>query len=264
MSKYLIELAEREIEKSFGDRVSVYDKAKTLLKFGRNADLGTSLETVWSYGGDETYVTGNDITHVSSSSTSDTATVMYVEGHTVTGTGADAKFYFRATTVTLNGQNKVALPYGFARVSRAYVQSGTLAGDFYVFEDDTLTAGVPDTAANVHITVQGASGETQSFKAATTFSNNDYAIITGGYVGIDKKQAASADFVMEIRQVGGVFRPAGGRVSLNSAGQSTAQIQFTPYVIAPKNSDIRIRAVSSAAGTEVDASFQCFLAKVKG
>jgi hypothetical protein len=44
MSKYLIELAEREIEKSFGDRVSVYDKAKTLLKFGRNADLGTSLE----------------------------------------------------------------------------------------------------------------------------------------------------------------------------------------------------------------------------
>lgn len=256
--------AEREILNTYGDTVSVAAKKKSLLKFGRNASVGTSYETVWEYGGDETYVTTNAIDTVSSSSASDTATEMFVEGHTVSGTGTSSQFTFTTQTVTLNGQNKVLLTTPLARVSRAYVSSGTLVGDFYVYEDDTLSSGVPTTASKVHMTVEGAtSGHTQSFKAATTFSNTDYAIVTSGYAAVNKKTSASVDFVIEVRQAGGVFRPAGGRISLQSGGQTTAQIQFDPYVIIPKNADVRIRAIASTTAVEVDASFQAYLAAVQ-
>lgn len=259
----LITYAEAVILGTYGDTVSVAEKAKPLFKFGRNAGVGTSNETVWEYGGDETYVTTNVIDTISSSDAADAA-VIYVEGHTISGTGTDSQFTFVSQTATLNGQNKVVLSTPLARVSRAYVQSGTIAGDIYVAEDDTLSGGVPTTAAKVHITIEGAtSGHTQTFKAATTFSNLDYFICTGGYVSVNKKTSAAVDVVMEARTPGGVFRPVGGRISLKTDGTTTEQIAFNPYVIVPKNSDIRIRAVASTTAVEVDASFQGYLAAVQ-
>lgn len=259
----LITYAESEILGTYGDTVSVSAKRKSLLKFGRNEDVGTSYETVWEYGGDETYVTTNAIDTISSSDAADTA-VIYVEGHTVSGTGASSQFTFVSQTATLNGQNKVLLSTPLARVSRAYVQSGTIAGDIYVYEDDTLSGGVPTTASKVHINIdQTGAGHTQSFKAATTFSNGDYFICTGGYAALNKRTAAAVDMVLEVRQPGGVFRPAGGRISLKTDGTTTAQVTFNPYVIVPKNCDIRIRAIASTTGVEVDASFQGYLAAVQ-
>lgn len=253
-----LDLAMREILSDYGAVVSLKNPASGLLKFGRNAGLGTSLDTVWEYGGNETYVDDNLITHVSSSSASDTATVMTVIGCTLSG----GNFTNVTQNVTLNGQNAVALATPLARAHRAYVSSGTLAGDFYVAESDTLTGGVPDTAAKVHLTVEGAtSGHTQTFKCATTLASDEYAIITGGYAAVTKKQAASVDFVFEGRSYGGVFRPIGGRIALNSAGQSVTQIRFEPYLIATPNMDLRIRAASTAAGTEVDASFMAIIAR---
>ena len=51
--------AEREIYNQFGDLVSIDEKAKSLVKFGKSATLSTDRETVWTVGGMETYVTGN-------------------------------------------------------------------------------------------------------------------------------------------------------------------------------------------------------------
>jgi hypothetical protein len=258
-----VQMAELIIADTYGDTVSVVEKKKTLFKFGRNTSVGTSYETVWEYGGDETYVTTNAIDTISSSDAADTA-VIYVEGHTVSGTGTDSQFTFVSQTATLNGQNKVVLGTPLARVSRAYVQSGTIAGDIYVYEDDTLSGGVPNTAANVHITIEGAtSGHTQTFKAATTFSNSDYFICTGGYAGVTKKTAAAVDCVLEVRTPGGVFRPAGGRIALKTDGTTTKEISFDPPVIVPKNADMRVRAVASTTGVEVDASFLGYLAAVQ-
>ena len=39
-------------------------------------------------------------------------------------------------------------------------------------------------------------------------------------------------------------------------------ILFNPYVIVPKNSDIRVRAIASTTNVEVDATFQALLAEV--
>lgn len=263
----LITYAEAEILSTYGDTVSVAQKAKSLLKFGKNLDLDTGDNaTVWTLASrvgteNETYVSTNLIDTISSSNAGDTQSVT-IEGHTVTGTGTDQQFTFSIQTVTLNGQNKVTLTTPIARVSRAF-NSGTtpFSGDIFVYEDTAITTGTPNDLTKAHIEIRGTIGDTQSFKAATTFSNSDYFICTGGFVSIRRNTAAAVDFTLEIRRPGGVFRPA-TRVNLNTTGSTAQQISFDPYVIVPKNSDIRVRASTSANNTQVDASFQGYLALV--
>ena len=260
---FAIKIAEAEVLSSYGDTVSTLAKAKTLLKFGKKEDLGTTKATIWQNSAtDETYCTTNAIDRISSSNAADTS-VIYLEGHTVTGTGASSQFSFVTQTATLNGQNKVTLTTPLARVSRAYVANGAaVAGDVNVYEDTAISGGVPTTASKTHIVIKGTLGETQSYKAATTFSNSDYAFCTGGWVSIQKKTSCSVDFVMEVRPAGGVFRPV-GRMSLDTQAQTTAQIQFNPYAIVPKNADIRIRGAGSTTNIGVDAAFQFYLAAVQ-
>ena len=258
-------LAMREIETTYGDKVSPYEKGKTLLKFGRNSDMSLNeLETLWEVGGNETYVPfdgTNPIDTASSSDVGDNASVTY-EYHTQSGTGADTQFTFGIGTFTVNGQNKVTLPTSVARVSRAYVNSGTLNGDLYIYQDGAITGGVPNTAADIHISVLGSIGQTQSFKAATTFSNSDYFICTGGFVSVARKTSGTVDFQLQVRRVNSVFRPV-ARLSLNSAAQDTVQISLFPYAIVPKNADMRIVGTSSANAVEADGAFEGWLASVQ-
>lgn len=258
-----IERAEQEVYSTYGDRVSTLAKRKSLLKFGRTDSLGTSWETVWTQGGDETYVTTNAIDTISSSSGSDTGGLAYIEGHTVSGTGADAQFTFVVQTVTLTGTTKATLSTPLARVSRVYnASSTTWVGDIYVYEDDTTTTpGVPDTASKIHMKVEA--GDNQSYKAATTFSNSDYFICTGGNASVNKKTAATVDFEMEVRRPGGLFLPV-MRLTAASTGLNTVSIRFDPYVIIPKNADVRVVAIGSTTGIEVNAAFQGHLASVVG
>lgn len=250
--------AEREIYQFFGDQVSIDAKAKSLIKFGKSAALSTgSLQTVWTVGGNETYVSTNAIDSISSGSTSDQE-VIYIEGHTVTGTDGGQQFTFVTQTVTLNGQNRVVLPTPLARVSLAYNNNGTpLQGRVVVYENTALTNGIPTDATKIHIDIPA--GFQESFKAATTFSNTDYYILTGGFGSVSLKQDGAADFYLEIREPGKIFRQVAG-VSATNAGPWT--IDLDPAVIIPKNCDIRVRAETSANNLVVFASFQGYLAKV--
>lgn len=257
-----INQAINEIYSAYGDEVTIAGKAKSLLKFGKNIDLDAGVwETIWELGGDETYPTTNTIDRIVSSNAADTQTIS-LEGHTVTGAGADAEFTFVVQTVTLNGQTPVALTTPLARASRAATTSGTaLAGDVYVFEDSATTGGVPNDLTKAHIKIAGSLGDNQSFKAATTFSNRDYFIMTGFTCSVSRTTSASVDFEIQVRQVGGLFLPK-QRIDVNSVAQGTTQIKFNPYIIIPKNADVRVRGVSSANNTEVNASFQGYLAEV--
>ena len=263
MGSFDVELAELRIANTYGDEVSVKNKAKTLLKFGRNEDLGTSQETIWTLGGHETLPTTNAIDTISSSDAGDDG-VIRIEGHTVSGTGVDSQFTFVVQTATLNGQSKVTLGTPLARVSRVYEDDGlALAGTVQVYEDTAISGGLPSDATKAHIEIDGAGGNTQSLKGATTFSNLDYALITGLTVSVAKKQQGSVDFVLEIQLPGKVFRPV-QRVTLTSSAQSAMTIPFAPHVIVPKNSDVRVVATGSTTGMEVDASFNSYLAQVRG
>lgn len=250
--------AEREIYRSFGEQVSVDKKAKSLIKFGKSRALPVdSLETVWTVGGHETYVPADTITHISSSSPSDNQEIM-IECHTVEGTGADSKFSFLTQTVTLDGQNKVALSVPVARVSQIYNNNGTeLQGRVAVYEDTAIVGGIPTDASKIHIDIPA--GLQSSFKGATTFSDKDYYILTGGFGSVSIKQDAAADFYLEVREAGKVFRQVAA-ISASSGGPWN--VELDPAVIIPKNADVRITAETSTNNAVVYGVFKGYLAKV--
>ena len=257
----LIRQAINEIKSVYGDVVSVDAKAKSLLKFGRNEAVGTAatgytIMTLPSGVAHETYVSTNTIAYVSSSNAGDTVSIVY-EGHTISG----GELTFFSDTVTLQGQTKVALPTAGARVNRAYNTNGAaLVGNIYFYEDDTVTAGVPNTATKVHLMIPA--GKQQSYKTATSISKTDYWIVTGTRASVLEKTAASAAVTIQYRQIGGIFRPC-ETFGASSPG-APSSVDCIPYKIVPKNSDVRMIADSSAAGTDISGSISGFLATIIG
>jgi hypothetical protein len=240
--------AEREIQATFGDVVSIDKKAKSLIKFGKSASLPiNSFQTIWTVGGNEVYVSDNTITHVSSSSALDTQEVT-IEGHTISGTGFDQEFTFVTQNVIITGQTPVALTTPLARTSRM------------VYEDTPVVGGIPSDQTKIHIDIP--TGFQSSFKAATTFSNEDYYILTGAYGAVSLKQTAAVDFYLEVRLPGRTFR----QVALFTASSSGGafNVEFDPSIIIPKNSDVRLRCESSSNNAVAFGVFKGYLAKVTG
>jgi hypothetical protein len=247
--------AEREIERQFGQKVSIDRKAKSLIKFGKSAPLPTgSLQTVWTVGGNETYVSANTIDSISSSSTLDVQDV-YLECHTVDENG---NFTFLSQVVTLNGRNRVALPVPVARVSLAYNNSGTnLVGRVTVYENTALNNGVPADVTKIHIDIPA--GLQESFKAATTFSSSDYFVLTGGFGSVSSKTSGAADFYLEIREQGKVFRQV---AAISGSAAGPWEIKLDPAVVLPKNADIRVRVDAGSNNLVVFTVFKGYLAKI--
>ena len=247
--------AVNSIYKNFGDIVSITDKGKTLRKFGRFDAVGTSFVTLQPEGGNETYATTNTIDKFSSSSGSDTQEIT-VEGHTI----ADGVLTFVSQTVTLAGQVETALTTPLARVTRLVNNNSTdFAGDIYVYEDDTVSAGVPQTASKIHMKVTEGN---QSEKCSTSISNTDYYIITGFSGYCYDKAAAVVEFIGEMREVGATNK-AFKRVYSTAGGNGAPTVEaFDPPFIIPKNYDLRVRAKADGANTDVGASFNGYLAKV--
>ena len=247
--------SEREIERQFGQKVSIDRKAKSLIKFGKSAPLVTgSLQTVWTVGGNETYVSANTIDSISSSSALDTEEI-YLECHTVDEFG---NFTFLSQVVTLNGQTRVALPTPVARVSLAYNNNGTnLVGRVVVYENTAIVGGIPSDVTKIHIDIPA--GLQESFKAATTFSSSDYFVLTGGFGSVSSKQAGAADFYLEIREQGKVFRQV---AAISGSAAGPWEIKLDPAVVLPKNSDIRVRVETEDNNLVVFTVFQGYLAKI--
>lgn len=251
--------AEREIKANFSDKASIEKKAKSIVKFGKSASLTIgALETVWTVGGNEVYLTDNLITHVSSSNVGDTG-LIEIEGHTIAGSDVNEQFTFVTQPVVLNGQNKVALQTPVARVSRAYNNNGVnLLGRISVYEDTAITGGVPNDSTKIHIDIP--LGFQSTFKAATTVSNTDYLIITGGFGSVSLKQAAAVDFYLEVKGPGKVFRQVAALSASSSSGPWS--VDLNPAVIIPKNHDVRVRAEAGTNGAVVFTNFKGYFAKV--
>lgn len=244
-----------QVAKDYGHSVALKNKA--LLKFGRSETLGTSYETVWQRGGSETFLTDNLIDKISSSDNGDTQDVV-VEGHTIDGSG---NLTFVTQSVTLAGQTETALTTPMARANRMYNNDSTdFAGVVYVYEDDTVTAGVPQTTAKIHLQSSGSSN--QSLKAATSISQYDYWFITSMYVAVTKKTTAVADFDLQVRDQGKVFRT---RFQLEASSDGSGQfIELDPVLMVKPNSDVRIQAVASTTNVAVTAWMNGPLALING
>lgn len=243
---------------TYGDRVSVEEKAKDLLKFGRNKNIQTTKTTLMTLPAtifNETYLTDNLITTVSSSSAADTESIT-VEGHTTADGGLT--FTFVSQTITLTGQTQVTLATPLARCTKLY-NAGTadLVGSVYAYQDNTSTAGVPDTPALVHCIIDA--GLNNSEKASTTISGSDYWIIAGFYADCLEKVATFGILHFEIRLPGKVFRNS---IDISVNDTSHGEHEFKPYLIVPKNSDVRLRVSASANGKDFSGGIQGVLASV--
>lgn len=248
-----------DISSTYGHQVDIIGKNKALKKFGENPGLGTTEETVWNQGGKETYVASgsNTIDTISSSNAGDTQDVV-IEGHTDDGTGKD----FVVQTATLNGQNKVVLTTPLNRSTRLYNNDSTdFTGDIYVYEDDTLTGGVPNTASKIHLKVSGGVDINQSLKCATSMSRSDYWIVTQFYCSVERQQSRSVDFVLKVRRYGKVYR----KVALVSAHSNGGEsfLNFDPCLIVPANADVRVDATSSGTSTVCSATINGYLATIR-
>jgi hypothetical protein len=191
----------------------------------------------------ETYVSSNLITTIISTNAGDNQNVR-IEGHIISG----GDFTFSSQTATLNGQTAVALGTPIARVTAVTNISATeMAGLISVTEDDTFTAGVPNTNAKVHLQV--FAGEQKSEKGATTISSVDYWVVTKFYCDMLTKAAANAEVDLEVCTAGGVFIQV---ASISCSNTHSNTFKWEPYLIIPPNSDVRLRAVSdSATGRDV-------------
>lgn len=258
VTDYWLDHAVHVIENTYGDIVSVEQKHKDLLKFGRNKNIQTTKTTLMTFPAgvyDETYVTSNLITTISSSSVSDTEVVV-VEGHTTLDGGLT--FTFVAQTATLDGQNQVTLSTPLARCSRLYNDGSTdLIGSIYVYQNDTTTAGVPDTPVLVHCMIDA--GLNNSEKGATTISGSDYWILESFYGDCLEKVATFGILHLEIRRAGKVFRNS---IDISVNDSARGEHEFKPYLIVPKNSDVRLRVSASANGKDFSGGLQGVLAKV--
>jgi hypothetical protein len=222
-----------------------------LFKFGNNAVVGDSLETIWSEGGLYSYLTAATVLKVSSSSTNDTSAG--TGARTVTLFGLDANYAEISETVTLNGQTAVNTTQSFLRIYRLVVHSagtgGQNAGIIYA-GTGTVTSGVP---ANVYASINGVTGSNQSLMALWTVPADHTAYILQYDVsnGTTSNTPAVCKLILSIRPFGEVFQSKD--VKSLTTGMHVEGTFSIPQKVAEK-SDIEVRAISSSNSVSFDIS----------
>lgn len=246
-----------EIQRVWGDYVDIKTASDSKLKFGASEEVGTTPTTLQWEGGNETYVTTNSIDTASSSDAGDTDTVI-VQGYILTA----GLLSYVEQEVTLDGQNKVVLGTALARVDRIY-NSGTTdwLGDIYVYEDDTITLGVPDTATKVHM--KAPAQFNQSMKGAGSTANDEYLLVTAWHAAVFRKKDGVIDFGFYTREVGTtnkVFRLRMGTSASEASGGSI--LYLDPVFIIPRNHDYRFQGIAAAIDTAGYGAINGVIAKV--
>ena len=133
-----------------------------------------------------------------------------------------------------------------------------LVGRIYAYETDTTTTpGIPDTGTKVHCIID--TGLNNSEKAATTISDGDYWIVTSLFADCLEKSATYGIVHLEIRRNGKIFRNAVDRSCNDTSGVFHPS---KPYIIIPRNADVRLRIVTSGTNKDFSGGIQGVLARV--
>ena len=261
--------AMEEVYDTYGHRLK--PKWKQLRKFGRKSIPAKDVShTIMTQGSTavlhETYTTANTINSVIASTTGQTQSIR-VEGQTI-DTSGDLQFVVQ--NVTLGGSTAVSLTTPLARCTRLAVNPGTFASPtsalsaaVYAYQSTKtgVSGGVPSSAVHVNCII--SNGSNQSEKCATSVSYKDYWLIKQIQAAIPEVASpngtAAFDIDLEIRSVkGGVFRPSGAELSIG-AGSRFAALDFSPYIIVPPNSDVRLTAIGSTSNLTVTGAISGIL-----
>lgn len=234
----------------FGTAVAagIVAKASSEHKFGFNPSLATSLETVWD--GANLYVTPPDVgaEHFISSSAADTQTIRVI--------GLDENFETQSVDIQLQGQTKTTLGASlkWSRVFRAFnLDNTTLVGDVYVYEDDTVVLGVPQTPAKISAKI--TIGNDQTLMTLYTIAKGKTGYLYKVYFTPDSVQVA--EFTLVTREFQKTYRTR-DRVVIPGGGTSWQYAYPFPTLL-PEKSDIEVRAKLGGASGTVAAGFDILL-----
>jgi hypothetical protein len=222
---------------------------KQVYKFGQNADVGNSLETIWLEGGLYAYPPSATTMTVSSSDANDTSAG--TGARTIQISGLDGDYNEISETIILNGQTPVTTTNSFLRVNRGIVltagSGGVNAGIIYV-GTGTVTSGVP---ANKYTTING-DGTNQTLQAFWTVpaGYTAYVYQTNISTGSSSATPAVLKTLLVVRPFGGVFNTK--EVITLSDGNHLQDYSF-PLKITEK-SDIEFRAESSSPSVSFNVS----------
>lgn len=244
MARIYEPVIERSIGRMESDSFSVF-------KFGRNADIDTATETVWSLGGLYAYPASASVMTVSSSSANDAAAG--TGARTVKISGLDSNWDRADETVTLNGQTAVTTTTSFIRVFRMEIMTwgsgGTNAGVIYV-GTGTVTSGVP---ANKYSAI--SAGDDQTMQAFYTVPDGYYGIITDYNISTSTNQFITMQLRARKYGTAGFNLQVEHVINDNSVSASCAGIKFD------EKTDIEWRGTGASVNNTVAANFAIVMVK---
>jgi hypothetical protein len=224
---------------------------QTLYKFGFNAAVGTSYETIAETSGLITYPSSATALKVSSADTDDTSS----DGNgaqTVRVSGLDSNYRPIEETVSLTGQTEALTTNSYLRVFRAEVltagSSGFNEGIIY-FGTGTVTAGVPATE---YMRIGAENNQTLHCSYTVPADNMLYVtsivITTAG----NANAIATAQFVA--RETGGVWQVKDQFTANRAGGVYQLDFRDSPRKF-PAKTDIELRSKSDQS-TDVSGVIQ--------
>jgi hypothetical protein len=224
--------------------------ATALNKFGFNADVDTTEETVWTEGGSLNYPPAAGEVYISSSNTNDVAG-SGTGVRTIKVQGLDANYTEIEEDISLNGQTQVITTKEYLRIYRAYTltsgSNGASAGTIYVGTTGA-TAGVPPT---VYASF-GASNQTQ-MATFTVPANKTLYVDDVVFTAAISLANNSATVKLVTREFGtNSFRT---RV-IETVQSNSNSVPFTYPLAIPAKTDIECRALASSNNNQISASFQ--------
>lgn len=220
-------------------------------KFGHSHTVGTSLTTVWTYGGLYEYATASVLT-ISSTNAGDTAAG--AGARTVQIYGLTTDYAPATTTLNMAGATTGAVTTTvFQRVYRAIVRavgsSGENLGTIYV-GSGAVSSGEP---ANVWAEIEPGLGQTQMAMVTVPDGYNAYIEDVYAYIAASK----SVDALLMVRP-----ENEGWQVKWNvDSFQGGEHHRFTYPLVVPAKADIEMRAEASTSNTKVSAGFGYLLVK---
>ena len=233
---------------------------KHIFKYGFNATVTTSNDTIWLQEGSYTWQSAATVVSVTSSDANDDGDPVGTGALTVTLEGLDANYDEISETVTLNGTTVVNTDASFLRLHRMFVATAgtglTNAGTIYaaVTGDTYGTPGVPDTATGIMSTI--GVGEGQTLQALYTVPAGYTAYVKNISAGsVDGTNATT--ITLRQRPVNGAFRTSEKFVAFKG---TVTQEHKIPLEF-PEKTDLELKGDSALSTTDVAGSFDVILVK---
>jgi hypothetical protein len=226
-------------------------------KFGSNVGIGTSFEDIWEIQADYNFLSTAATLYMGSSSASDTAVTVTVEG-------LDANWDYQKIEVALDAtdpqadQVAVITASGsetWIRVNRAWVSGVTAAvGNIYIADEVPGTwgaGGLPGTIGNTVAYIPIA--DQQTMQAVYSMPRNQVGALVSWQVSNSTAQSSQAK--IEVREFGGVFRTKSTVIGI--ANETFQKVWYTYPKLFPK-CDIKIAAKADAATADFTGEFDIY------